>query len=84
MRSESLANLHPQLGVLPFLNTLDYVRGYSRQLLLDGGVFVRDGLKEMATFDDELIRRNLSPGDSADLLAVTVFLANLRTGAQHA
>ena len=59
---------------------LDYVRGYSRQLLLDGGVFVRNGLKKMATFDDELIMRNLSPGGSADLLAVTVFLANLPTG----
>ena len=31
----------------------------------------------MAGFDDALIERNLSPGGSADLLAVTWFLAGL-------
>ena len=93
--SEEMAWLQVLLHLLAFnadtnlvsrggLAGLDYVRGYSRQLLLDGGVLVRDGLKKMATFDDELITRNLSPGGSADLLAVTVFLANLPTGAQHA
>lgn len=54
---------------------LDYVREYSRNLLLQGGVFARDGLEKLAAFDDELIARRLSPGGCADLLAVTIFLA---------
>lgn len=54
---------------------LDYVREYSRQLLLDGGVLATAGLKKMASFDDDLVARNLSPGGSADLLAVAVFLS---------
>lgn len=54
---------------------LDYVRSYSRDLLSQGGALAPDGLKRLADFDDELIARNLSPGGSADLLAVTWFLA---------
>ncbi|MEG9436018.1 triphosphoribosyl-dephospho-CoA synthase CitG [Edaphobacter sp. HDX4] len=58
---------------------LDYVREYARKLLDDGGVFALDGLKRMIEFDDDLIARNLSPGGSADLLAVTAFLAEFPT-----
>lgn len=90
--SEEMAWLQVLLHLLAFnadtnlvsrggLAGLEYVRGYSRQFLLDGGVLVCDGLKKMARFDDELITRSLSPGGSADLLAVTVFLANLPIGA---
>jgi triphosphoribosyl-dephospho-CoA synthase len=57
------------------LTGLDYVREYARDLLLQGGVFARDGLNKIVAFDDELIARNLSPGGSADLLAVASFLA---------
>jgi len=57
---------------------LDYVHDYSRRLLLDGGVLAPDGLKRMAAFDDDLIARNLSPGGSADLLAVAVFLGRFQ------
>ena len=47
-------------------------------MLLDGGVLAPDGLKKMAAFDDDLIARNLSPGGSADLLAVAVFLGRFQ------
>jgi len=36
----------------------------------------QNGRKKMLRLDDELIKRNLSPGGSADLIAVTWFLAN--------
>jgi triphosphoribosyl-dephospho-CoA synthase len=54
---------------------LDYVREYSRKLLLERGVLAREGLEKMMAFDDALIARHLSPGGSADLLIVTAFLA---------
>jgi triphosphoribosyl-dephospho-CoA synthase len=57
------------------LTGLDYVRDYARNLLSEGGALLPDGLKKIAVFDDELIMRRLSPGGSADLLAVTCFLA---------
>ena len=54
---------------------LEYVRNYAMDLLQDGGVLESDGVKKMEAFDDALIERNLSPGGSADLLAVAWFLA---------
>jgi triphosphoribosyl-dephospho-CoA synthase len=53
---------------------LNFVREYSRKLLREGGVLAPDGLKKMKAFDAELVTRHLSPGGSADLLAVTSFL----------
>jgi len=55
---------------------LDYVREYATNLLRDGGALVPDAFKKMEDFDNELIARHLSPGGSADLLAVTCFLVN--------
>ena len=57
------------------LTGLEYVRTYAKTLLLDGGVVGPDGVTKMAAFDDALIARQLSPGGTADLLAVTWFLA---------
>jgi triphosphoribosyl-dephospho-CoA synthase len=53
---------------------LNFVREYSRKLLREGGVLVPNGIEKMQAFDAELIARRLSPGGSADLLAVTWFL----------
>jgi len=54
---------------------LNYVCTYARKLLREGGALAPDGFEKMEAFDDELIARHLSPGGSADLLAVTWFLA---------
>ena len=51
------------------------VRERARNLLNHGGVLGHDGLQKMEQLDDQLIARHLSPGGSADLLAVTWFLA---------
>jgi triphosphoribosyl-dephospho-CoA synthase len=62
------------------LTALDYVRGYARKILDEGGVLVPDGVRKMAVFDDALIAHHLSPGGSADLLAVTCVLALVPEG----
>lgn len=72
LASNSDTNLASRGG----LTGLHYVREYARGLLNGGGVLAHDGLQKMAAFDDELIARNLSPGGSADLLAVSAFLVN--------
>jgi triphosphoribosyl-dephospho-CoA synthase len=57
------------------LDGLNYVRDYASKLLREGGVLTQEGLTKLKAFDDELIARHLSPGGSADLLAITWFLA---------
>ena len=61
-----------------------YVRGCARGLLQKDGVLGPDGLKKMSAFDDVLIARGISPGGSADLLAVTWFLAQFPINAEIA
>ena len=56
------------------LEGLDYVRSHASALLAEGGVLAPDGIAKMQAFDDALIARHLSPGGSADLLAVMSFL----------
>ncbi|MBV8045698.1 MAG: triphosphoribosyl-dephospho-CoA synthase CitG [Paludibacterium sp.] len=54
---------------------LAFVQHQARALIARGGVLAQDGLDQLAALDDALIARHLSPGGSADLIAVTVFLA---------
>ncbi len=54
---------------------LNFVQQEAQRLLWQGGVLVDGGLEALRQFDDELIARHLSPGGSADLLAVTWFLS---------
>ncbi len=56
---------------------LAYVQASARKLIDRGGAEAPDFHEAMTRFDDDLIERNLSPGGSADLLAVTWFLARL-------
>jgi len=56
---------------------LAFLQGEAMRLRREGGVAAPDYLRRLAALDDEAIRRNLSPGGSADLLAVTWFLAHL-------
>jgi triphosphoribosyl-dephospho-CoA synthase len=59
------------------LDGLHFVQRYAQRLLSEGGVLASDGLAKLRAFDDELIVRNISPGGSADLLAVTACLVSL-------
>lgn len=45
--------------------------------LAAGGVFASDWREQAAAIDRDFVARNLSPGGSADLLGVTLFLAEL-------
>lgn len=54
------------------LETLEWVRRYANQILISGGMLTKEGMKVVYEMDREFIRRNISPGGSADLLAVTV------------
>lgn len=62
------------------LKGLYYVQQQAQKMLWEGGVLMRGGLEALQAFDDELIARNLSPGGSADLLAVTWFLSHFPKG----
>ncbi|MEP8673944.1 triphosphoribosyl-dephospho-CoA synthase CitG [Enterobacter hormaechei] len=62
------------------LEGLYYVQNQAQKLLWQGGVLSPGGMDAMQQFDDELIARHLSPGGSADLLAVTWFLSHFPAG----
>ncbi|GKX58685.1 triphosphoribosyl-dephospho-CoA synthase CitG [Leminorella grimontii] len=56
---------------------LRFARNEARALLNDGGMAHPQAKARLAALDDAFIAKNLSPGGSADLLAVTWFLAHL-------
>jgi len=58
------------------MDGLHFVRDTAHTLLAEGGALHAEGRARLMAFDDEMIARNLSPGGSADLLAVTCFLAH--------
>lgn len=59
---------------------LNFVQEQAQKLLWEGGVLADGGLEALRQLDDELIARHLSPGGSADLLAVTWFLQGFPAG----
>ncbi|WP_319410709.1 triphosphoribosyl-dephospho-CoA synthase CitG [uncultured Cohaesibacter sp.] len=56
---------------------LFFVRREAQQLKQLGGAFAPDFHARLSAMDEALIARNLSPGGSADLLAVTLFLSRI-------
>lgn len=54
------------------LKTLEFVHHYAQQVLDSGGMLRTKGERMVYDMDREFIERNISPGGSADLLAVTV------------
>ena len=54
---------------------LTFVQKKALKLLENGGIFHPDCYTQLETLDDLLIARHISPGGSADLLAITWFLA---------
>jgi triphosphoribosyl-dephospho-CoA synthase len=54
--------------------TLDLVQNQTREVLLKGGPSNHRGMEILNQMDLNFIDKNISPGGSADLLAVTIFL----------
>lgn len=59
------------------METLEYVRQYARRILDAGGMLSEEGVRMVYEMDRAFIGRNISPGGSADLLAVTIMLGLL-------
>lgn len=56
------------------IETLEEVKKMSESIISLGGMNTVEGRAEINKMNEEFIKRNISPGGSADLLAVTVFL----------
>ncbi|MDD2498770.1 MAG: triphosphoribosyl-dephospho-CoA synthase CitG [Desulfitobacteriaceae bacterium] len=54
------------------METLSYVREYASKALKAGGMFTPEGINIVCEMDKDFIKRNISPGGSADLLAITI------------
>lgn len=54
---------------------LDFVKASAKAFLAQGGVRNPEYLGELNSLNDIFIKKNISPGGSADLLAVSIFLA---------
>lgn len=53
---------------------LDYVKNQANTALKLGGMYTTEGIDFIKAMDKDFIERNISPGGSADLLAITVML----------
>lgn len=62
------------------IEMLDYVREKARTALKAGGMFTTAGRKYLYEMDRDFIHKGISPGGSADLLAVTIMLYLLENG----
>ncbi|ABR49536.1 Triphosphoribosyl-dephospho-CoA synthase [Alkaliphilus metalliredigens QYMF] len=56
------------------LTTLKEVKTIAKDILSVGGMFTEEGRKKIVETDKQFIEGNISPGGSADLLAVTLML----------
>jgi len=61
------------------LSTLSYVKERAKDALSAGGVFTEEGRQRILKMDEDFIMKHISPGGSADLLAVTLLLSFLET-----
>ncbi|MGL5067789.1 MAG: triphosphoribosyl-dephospho-CoA synthase CitG [Sarcina sp.] len=57
------------------LETLNYVKTKSKELLNMGGMYNSEMTKKLYELNEVFIEKNISPGGSADILAITVLLA---------
>lgn len=62
------------------MDTLDFVKESASKALTLGGIFTDKGKAFIKYLDKLFIKRNISPGGSADLLAVTLFIYMLENG----
>ncbi|MTI47567.1 triphosphoribosyl-dephospho-CoA synthase CitG [Sporosalibacterium faouarense] len=57
------------------IESLHYVRDISREFLKYGGMNQKNAKEILRSINDTFVQKNISPGGSADLLAITIFLA---------
>ena len=60
------------------IDTLRWVQNSAKELLLIGGVNTTEGQIKIKELEDEYIKNNISPGGCADLLAVSIFLMEIK------
>lgn len=65
------------------MDTLDEVKQKAKHIISLGGMTTEIGKASIASLDSEFIKRNISPGGSADLLAVTVFFNSVQKYFNH-
>ena len=51
----------------------------AKAILKAGGAFSENGLQKVRELNQICIRKNMSPGGAADLLAATIFLCRMET-----
>jgi triphosphoribosyl-dephospho-CoA synthase len=56
------------------MESLSYVKSVSREFLLSGGICRAGAKQKLESMNEDFIKKNISPGGSADLLAVSIFL----------
>lgn len=59
---------------------LQSVQDRAGEVLTQGGAFNETAMAKIGQMDIDFIEQNISPGGSADLLAVTIFLYTIETG----
>lgn len=62
------------------MEVLNYVQEESKKVLKLGGYFTEEGRNHIESMDKDFIHRNISPGGSADLLAVSLIMYILKNG----
>ncbi|WP_029451353.1 triphosphoribosyl-dephospho-CoA synthase CitG [Clostridium algidicarnis] len=60
------------------IDTLNEVKERSKYILDLGGMCKEEGIKEIMSLEEDFIKRKISPGGSADILAVTIFLEEIK------
>ena len=65
------------------IDKLEYVKSEAKQALALGGMFTEEGKQKIFEMDKEFICRNISPGGSADLLAITLMFYFIENPPKH-
>lgn len=56
------------------IESLDYTKNMSKEFIKLGGMNQSNAIKKLETMNTKFVEKNISPGGSADLLAVSIFL----------
>lgn len=60
-------------------NDLRWLKRESAAVMKEGGAFSQSGYRRIVQMNESCIRRNISPGGAADMLAAVIFLYRLET-----